>query len=74
MNLREAKRRMVKRQRKYVVGYLAAGNTVFVDRGVGSIDSRWIDPMSRKRALAFLGVMPCAGCAVFELVPIAVNR
>lgn len=71
MNLKDAKSKMATRRDKFVVGYVRAGNTVYGQRP--SLVA-CTDPLSLKQAQTRLADMPDGGCAIFKLVPIAVNR
>jgi hypothetical protein len=79
---KNAKQRMKKRKAKYLVGYLRDGNAVFGREfgrrgniGLGNDGGiKLTDPMNRRQAKKLLADMPCDGCAIFELVPVEVNR
>ena len=60
-----------KRRDRYLVGYLGAKNTVY-----GQLERHdfYVDPLTLHRAKQKLAKMPCAGAAIFELVPITFNR
>jgi hypothetical protein len=72
------KERWKTRRFKYLVGYMSAGNTMYSTRdgGRGGVerDTWYTDPMSWHQAERFLATMPCADAAIFELVPVKVNR
>lgn len=72
------KERFKKHRFKYLVGYLSAGNTIYSTRDGGHCgieqDTWAADPMSWRQAEAFLATMPSADAAIFELVPVKVNR
>jgi len=74
MTLNQAKRQWVKRQRRYAVGYVASGNTMYFSRYQlrGPIGDAPVDPMTLTEASMKLAMMPCSGAAVFELMPVAV--
>lgn len=67
--------RMAKRRDRFVVGYLGSGNGLFgKNTKPAGEPSDMIDPMSRAKAERILKEMPCADCAIFELIPVKVNR
>jgi hypothetical protein len=73
-----SKARMKKRGDRFVVGYLGARNMVFSrarDLASSSFNNtRSTEPMTKRQAAKLLDEMPCADCAIFELVPVKVNR
>lgn len=74
-----AKQRMKRRRDRFVVGYLGAKNLVFCstsdwEHHVRVGDRNAGDPMTLRNATKLLASMPCADCAIFELVPVEVNR
>lgn len=66
--------------RRYVVGYLSAGNCLFSSgRAFTSPNANgpWkggIDPMTLLQARKVLTSMPCRACAIFKLKPVEKNR
>lgn len=81
--------RMKKRRARFVVGYIGRGNVVFGRNPSSSFgaDARkpvtirgdetnasTASPLTRHHAEKLLDEMPCGDCAIFELVPIKVNR
>lgn len=60
-----------KRRDRYFVGYVGAKNTMY---GQLNRQSQYADPLTLHRAKQVLAKMPCAGAAIYELVPIAFNR
>ena len=72
MTLKQAASQWARRRRKYVVGYIASGNVLYHHQ-------RWDKgktialPMTRREAETLLSKMPCPGCAIFELTPIAIG-
>lgn len=73
MTVTKARKRMQTRRDRYVVGYIMAGNTLY-GKGESHTYVSCTDPLSLRQAKARLAGMPCAGAALFELRPIAVNR
>lgn len=86
---KHAKQRMKKRPARFVVGYMGNGNALFgrksrvgnklVTLGCNRLDGEKetvdiANPLNRRQAEALLKQMPCADCAIFELVPVEVNR
>lgn len=72
MTLKDAKTQWATRQKKYLVGYIASSNTLY---GGGPINLyTCVDPLTRAQAAKRLSEMPCSGCAVFELVPVQINK
>lgn len=75
---KNAKARMAKRRTRFVVGYIGAGNIVFGRRSdprkeeFGFTDA--CEPLTMAQAKRLLAGMPCSDCAIFELVPVEVNR
>lgn len=68
--------RMSKRRDRYVIGYLGSGNMVRC-REPKPDEFQWSNgglPMSLTAARRALKTMPCADCAIFELVPREMNR
>lgn len=71
---KNAKARMKKRRDRFIVGYIGAKNVLFgKNKQIGSREEV-ATPMTRIRARKALLDMPCADCAIFELVPVEVNR
>lgn len=74
------KERMRKRRNRYTVGYIGAGNLVYGKKFgakfptlVGNaVETHY--PLTRKEAERLIKLMPSADCAIFELVPVEVNR
>jgi hypothetical protein len=76
---KNAKQRMQKRPARFVIGYMAGGNPLwgrpFGKRGNLTLaDTKMTDPLNRRQAEKLLEEMPCADAAIFELVPVKVNR
>ena len=76
---KRAKDRMSKRRARFVVGYITSGNGVYsTGQTWGNEDHPdshgFMVPMTRTKAKGLLTTMPCADCAIFELVPVEVNR
>ncbi len=76
---KRARARMRCRRDRFVVGYISAKNPLFsnVNRSgtpMRFVDHECLDPMSLVQARRFVKTMPCANCAIFELVPVEVNR
>jgi len=74
-----AKQRMKKRRARFVVGYIRAGNILFGRKGYHTWPGAWrdcsiADPLTARQARELLAETPCADCAIFELVPVEVNR
>ena len=76
--MKTRKRERIKARRdRFVVGYLARGNGVWSAARPNAIDDTYtyIDRlMTREQAEKRLAIMPSSDCAIFELVPIKVNR
>lgn len=72
MTLKTARRRWATRRRKYVVGYIRAGNTLYVGDSAQyfSEANNCTDPLSLRQARQLLARMPSSGAAIFELTPI----
>lgn len=70
---KNAKARMKKRSDRFVVGYILPGNWLY-GRGASFPSRNTMLPLTRKKAEKQLATMPSAGCAIFELVPVEVNR
>jgi len=66
------KERMAKRRARFLVGYICSGNLVFGKPAAVLDNGVW--PLTRKQAEAVLNEMPSSDCAIFELIPRAVNR
>jgi len=60
------KERMKKRQDRFVVGYLTPGNCVYSRKSA--------KPFTLRQARIFAAGMPSDRCAIFELVPVEINR
>lgn len=78
MTTTQAKARMAKRRDRFVVGYVLPGNALFTSRDSGGatngfIGTSSIEPMTKRQAERLLAQMPCAGCAILELVPVQLN-
>lgn len=72
---RTPKARMAVRRDRFVVGYLSGGNIVFGRASRrGNVWHDAAEPMTRLQAERLLRTFPCSGAAIFELVPIKVNR
>lgn len=83
---KRSRERMKKRRARFVVGYIGAGNLAFGrdriripgrPKSISIREERNVNstsPLSLKEAETLLDQMPCADCAIFELVPVKVNR
>lgn len=68
------KKRMKRRADRFVDGYLRHGIVFGRTPRSGFRYENCGEPMTRRQAERFLVTMPCKGAAIFELVPVQVNR
>lgn len=66
------KQRMAVRKDRFLVGYIGAKNTVYGKDAANGRD--YVDLLTLAQARRKLRDMPCDDCAIFELVPIEVNK